>query len=127
MDNKRYFGGFSSWKGMCGQFSVGGFDYEEKQYEKIPLPSGFPDDAQVLFAAYGTEEAYSGSAIVVYKVADGTLRVVEGSHCSCYGLEGQWEPTKTTSAALSMMELGYEYDQESKDAFRSLWPKKEEI
>ena len=30
------------------------------------------------------------------------LYLVEGDHCSCYGLEGQWKPALTTLAALEM-------------------------
>lgn len=47
---------------------------------------------QILIAAY-TYEDYSGSAYVLC-VKEGLLYEVEGSHCSCYGLEGQWEPAE---------------------------------
>lgn len=45
-------------------------------------------DINILFASY--EQAnYSGDAWVLYE-KDGKLFEVNGSHCSCYGLEGQW-------------------------------------
>ncbi len=46
----------------------------------------------VLLASYDYEN-YSGDAFVLYRdTRDGQLYEVHGSHCSCYGLEGQWEP-----------------------------------
>ena len=45
---------------------------------------------KILFASYGYAN-YSGDAWVLFE-KDGELYEVNGSHCSCYGLEGQWEP-----------------------------------
>lgn len=48
--------------------------------------------ADVLLASYGYEN-YSGDAFVLFRdTRDGKLYEVHGGHCSCYGLEGQWEP-----------------------------------
>jgi hypothetical protein len=47
-------------------------------------------DIKILFASYGHEN-YSGDAWVLFE-QDGKLYEVSGSHCSCYGLEGQWNP-----------------------------------
>lgn len=44
----------------------------------------------VIVASY-TQEDYSGSAYVLFE-RDGKLFEVHGGHCSCYGLEDQWEP-----------------------------------
>lgn len=52
----------------------------------------------ILFASYAYED-YSGSAFVLFE-KDGELYEVHGSHCSCYGLEGQWNPEKTSLKAL---------------------------
>lgn len=49
---------------------------------------------RVLLACY-TQEYYEGSAFVLF-LQDGRLFEVNGTHCSCYGLEGQWEPELTT-------------------------------
>lgn len=46
--------------------------------------------ADVVVAAYDID-GYEGEAIVIFR-QDGKLFEVHGSHCSCYGLEGQWEP-----------------------------------
>lgn len=47
-------------------------------------------DDNILFATY-TYEEYSGEAFVLFE-RKGKLYEVNGSHCSCYGLEGQWSP-----------------------------------
>lgn len=56
-------------------------------------------DEEVLFASYGNE-CYEGFAIVLFK-RDGKLYTSEGSHCSCHGLEGQWDMIETTKEILS--------------------------
>lgn len=56
------------------------------------------EGATILLASY-EYECYEGSAFVLFE-RDGKLYEVNGSHCSCYGLEGQWEPEETTSEAL---------------------------
>ena len=47
------------------------------------------------FIAYEySYENYEGMAFGVLE-RDNKLFIVEGSHCSCYGLEEQWEPEET--------------------------------
>lgn len=46
--------------------------------------------ATILFAWYEYED-YSGHAFVLFR-QNRKLYEVYGSHCSCYGLEGQWNP-----------------------------------
>lgn len=53
----------------------------------------------VLFASYG-QDNYSGDAFVLFE-KDGELFEVNGGHCSCYGLEGQFKPEATTLEALA--------------------------
>lgn len=53
---------------------------------------------EVLLASYSYEN-YSGDAFVLFR-KDGKLYEVNGGHCSCYGLEGQWIPEETTIAEL---------------------------
>jgi hypothetical protein len=57
-----------------------------------------------LLVSYYSCIGYEGNAFVLYE-KDGELYEVNGSHCSCYGLEGQWEPTLTTWKALAMREF----------------------
>ena len=56
------------------------------------------DQAEVLFAAYATGY-YDGIAFVLFE-RGGMLYEVNGGHCSCYGLEGQWQPEITFPAAI---------------------------
>lgn len=58
-----------------------------------------PKDIKILVAFYSLEN-YSGNAIVIFEY-DGKLFEVNGSHCSCYGLEGQWEPEEITKEYIS--------------------------
>ena len=48
----------------------------------------------ILFASYGTDN-YEGDAFVLYE-SEGLLYEVNADHCSCYGLEGQFDPRETT-------------------------------
>ena len=52
----------------------------------------------ILFASYGTDN-YEGGAFVLFE-RDGKLFETNGSHCSCYGLEGQFTPEETTLESL---------------------------
>jgi len=61
-------------------------------------PADALDGADVLVAAYEYEN-YSGDAYVLFR-RGGKLLEVSGSHCSCYGLEGQWEPEETAAETL---------------------------
>jgi hypothetical protein len=59
----------------------------------------------ILLAWYGYG-SYDGDAFVLFD-RDGVLYEVNGSHCSCYGLEGQWDPEETTVGSLRFrMEKG---------------------
>ena len=55
-------------------------------------------DAKILFASYN-EHCYEGNAFVLLAQA-GKLFEINGSHCSCFGLEKQFEPEETTIEAL---------------------------
>lgn len=48
---------------------------------------------RVLVAWYWMDY-YEGYAVVIGAVAD-RLWIVSASHCSCHGLEGQWQPEAT--------------------------------
>lgn len=66
-------------------------EYDERRVEKINslLETEFKD-ISILFAVYSTP-SYEGYAWVLFE-QHGKLFEVNGSHCSCYGLEDQWEP-----------------------------------
>lgn len=82
---KVYFGDFDSRANVERQFEV--------KLDK---------SVHIKFAVY--ESGWEGSAAVVFE-QDGKLYLVEGSHCSCYGLEGQWEPTEETLETLARYHL----------------------
>lgn len=65
-----------------------------------PPPTGIATEGELLLATY-TYEDYSGDAFVLFQ-RDGKLYEVHGSHCSCNGLEDQWEPEQTTWEALAL-------------------------
>lgn len=56
------------------------------------------EGAKILFAEYEQGD-YDGSALVLFS-RDGKLYEVYGSHCSCFGLEGQFGPEETSVEAL---------------------------
>ena len=54
------------------------------------------DEFEILLA-YQEDESYeSQSWFLLQDRASGDLYELHGSHCSCYGYEGQWTPEKTT-------------------------------
>jgi hypothetical protein len=89
--------------------------------EEYKAPVGALDNANILLAWYGYG-SYCGESIVLFE-RDGKLYENNGSHCSCYGLEGQWEPEETSWDALAMRKF-YTQNCDGEDraiaAFKSL-------
>lgn len=115
---KKYFGSFDDRRDVADNFLGSGYHADDWQ-----PPSDFPSEEEILFASYGGG-AYDGDAIVLFE-REGKLFEVHGSHCSCYGLEGQWEPEATTWAALDLRPRNgrwespmYDHDE---DAARAFW------
>ena len=79
--------------------------YGESEKEKGRIRDNL-DGARVRIAWYGYGD-YDGSSLVVYTKA-GKIYEVHGGHCSCHGLEGQWDPEETSVAALLMRLKGDE-------------------
>lgn len=101
-----YEGGFTCREDVARQFQEGvGPSWDTSQPFK-PV-AGFPAAGRIVYATY-EQEAYEGSATVVFTDTDGKLWEVHGSHCSCYGLEGQWKPEETTWAAIAIRPVGYQ-------------------
>ena len=100
-----YLDGFANKKDVFQEFSHGWETVDEdlKDWYK---------NCKVLFAWYLYED-YDGSAFVLVE-RDGVLYEVNGGHCSCYGLEGQWDPEETSVDVLKhRMEngtLGYYFN-----------------
>ena len=79
-------------------------DWKNCTKEDILRDFGFNDkDNNInILLAYYSDEDYNGSAFVLFE-QNGEFFIVEGGHCSCYGLEDQWEPVKTTVKTLKFM------------------------
>lgn len=71
----------------------------------------FLDDAHILMAIY-ENEWYEGDAFVLY-IKDDQIYEVNGSHCSCYGLEDQWDPDIVLLAELEANRFKESYRFES--------------
>jgi hypothetical protein len=84
-EHQRYFG---QWHGVADVL-------ESFEAGQEPI-----QDEHIIYAAYD-HECYEGSAMVLFQ-KDGTLYEVSGSHCSCYGLEGKWQPEPVTWDQLAM-------------------------
>lgn len=96
-------------------------DFEDTYYdsENDRYAIADKDDIEILLASY-TQECYEGDAFVLFKrKSDGKLYEVNGGHCSCYGLEGQWNPEETTveelEHRLTKGRLGRSYSYGSED------------
>lgn len=71
------------------------FDCQRDVESSYGLTEGDLDGCRFIIADY-TYENYSGSSFVLFVAEDGRLYENHGSHCSCYGLEGQWSPEETS-------------------------------
>lgn len=95
----KYFGSFHNRDGIAAAFEAGtGSFWNDK--DPFVIDPEFPTDEEILYASYGGG-FYDGNALVLFE-RDGKLYEAHGSHCSCYGLEGQWAPEETSWAALAM-------------------------
>jgi len=78
------------------------------------------DSINILCAYYGTG-GYNGWAYVFYQ-QEGKLYEVDGVHCSCFGLEGQWEPDETSFIAIKhVLDKGTKYDIYDEDFKKRLY------
>lgn len=75
-------------------------------------------DAEIVYAYYGDGD-YCGSATVLFQ-RDGKLYEVSGSHCSCNGLEGLWEPKEVSWDQLAMRDPFYFEDDKDGNAKAAL-------
>lgn len=97
---EKYFG-FRDRVDVAAQFEEGiGSRYQWSDEPPFVPNADFPTEEEILFASYDTDD-YPGDAFVLFE-RGGVLFEVNGSHCSCYGLEGQWKPEETSWAALAL-------------------------
>jgi hypothetical protein len=81
---------FSSWEDVQREYAMS----EEEPHE--------------IFMMNYTYECYEGWSIVVYRRGH-KYYTVHGSHCSCYGLEDQWDPEEYESKELLIAALEKSY------------------
>lgn len=84
---------------------IANFKDIEDVIREYHAPADALTGANVLLAWYGYGD-YDGSSFVLFE-KDGKLFEVNGSHCSCNGLEDQWEPEETSWEALAIRDLSY--------------------
>src|SRR5215203_2659389 len=89
-------------------------DFESVEHMKTAFEITDADlrGVEILFAVYRID-CYEGTALVLFK-KDEKLYIVEGSHCSCHGLEDRWSPVETNEAALKMeidAKSSYRYEE----------------
>lgn len=84
---------------------VGNFECREDVIDQFAIKGDDLKDVFILLAWYGYGD-YDGSAFVLFE-RGGKLYEVNGGHCSCYGLEDQWDPEETSvDAILHRLEHG---------------------
>lgn len=85
---------------------INSFDIRESELQNAVI--------HVAWYGYGS---YDGSGFVLFE-RDGQLFEANAGHCSCYGLEGQWDPEETTVEALELRYAagGFGYYDDDRDA-----------
>lgn len=113
-----YFEDFSSWQDVAMNY-VFGSSYNpsneklEESLRKIPEPD------EVLYACY-TYRNYDGESLVFFRNGD-SYYLVQGGHCSCYGLEDQWNPEEYDKDTLEkLLKRIIENNLEKREYFGSL-------
>jgi hypothetical protein len=95
------------------------FSCEDNIISEFGIAPSELDGCLILYAMYEYED-YEGSALVIFE-RDGQLYEVHGGHCSCYGLENQWEPA---SATIEYLTKQYAADANVTAALMQWRPKK---
>lgn len=76
------------------------FENEQDVLSNFGVTKNDLKGCEIIFAYY-TYEDYSGEALVILRHPQtGVFYEVNGGHCSCYGLEEQWEMEETTLDAM---------------------------
>ena len=94
----QYHDEFNDWESVRRGFSEYGI-WGKEIISEVP-----EEEPYGVFAVYSCE-CYDGSALVITYDPDTEVpfSVVEGGHCSCYGLEDQWSPTLHSKEELLKM------------------------
>lgn len=95
---------FEEWEGYTAEGIMDEFEVPTEEREGV----------EILLAFYDLED-YKGYAFVLF-MKDGQLYEVTGCHCSCFGLEAQWEPEECTLNSLEFrLERGTVFDRFAKE------------
>lgn len=74
-------------------------EFAETKWDKTPIGwsrvqrefnTDYPEPENLLRADYEYGN-YEGEAHIIWRETNGDISYVRGGHCSCYGLEDQWE------------------------------------
>jgi hypothetical protein len=86
------------------------------------LSEGELKNVKIIVACY-EQPSYEGYAFVLFKQGRKYYEV-NGSHCSCYGLEGQWTPEETSLEEIRHRvekgDLGHYMDGGEKDVLAAM-------
>ena len=98
----------------------GSWSTVDQIFEDYKVPEGEQPFCKILLGYY-LYECYSGESFVLYfDSRDNQLYEVNGSHCSCYGLEDQWKPEvvdlDNLIHRLDNGSFGLDYDEKNKYA-----------
>lgn len=85
----------NDWAGGGGNYQDEGLDGLKADFQ---IGNDILDGVTILVASY-TYEDYSGDAYVLF-TKDDKLYEVHGGHCSCMGLEDQWDPEEADIDAI---------------------------
>lgn len=77
---------FQNWQSVNGEFHGERWSWEETPEKQ----SWLGEEPEFIFAYYNYVD-YSGDSTVIFK-KDGKWFLNSAGHCSCYGLEGMWQP-----------------------------------
>lgn len=95
---------------QCREDVIKAFTWTEDEFhfgDTPPSDQPPSDDFCIEVAAY-VDENYQGRAFVLIKRGN-ELSEINGSHCSCHGLGGQWKEEPTTIDALKARIAGHGY------------------
>jgi len=88
--------------------------------ERFRLDPGYlkKNDLITIYAQYNYEDYSGGAFLLFWHKKSNRIFEVNGSHCSCYGLEGQFtlEPTKLRSVVMRESSGRYNYKDIAKFA-----------
>lgn len=101
MKNNVYLGNFEDWNDVQREFNT-----------------NEPEPKEVIYANYDMG-GYDGSAFVVYRNGR-KYYLVQGGHCSCYGLEDQWNPEEYSKKILVAALERMNYPEDAKEVLKRL-------